>query len=229
MYRIVSQQADFYVIDKLPGVSVHKDQAECGLVMQLEQDLGEKLWLVHRLDKMTSGLMLLARNQQTAATLSALFRDHQVNKYYLAVSDRKPKKKQGTVSGDMVRSRRSGWRLTASQDNPAITQFFSASHSPGIRMILARPLSGKTHQIRVALKSLGAPIIGDPIYSEQTNNPADRGYLHAMALQFMLDGEEHRFIALPTEGELFAGDSFEQAVSGWLKPWDLPWPKTKFR
>ncbi|MFC6672595.1 TIGR01621 family pseudouridine synthase [Marinobacterium aestuariivivens] len=224
MYRVIDQQPDFLLIDKSPGVSVHKDQAEGGLAMALEADFGESLHMVHRLDRMTSGLILFARHPRAAAQLAALFRERQVDKFYLALSDRKPNRKQGLVRGDMVRSRRGGWRLTKTLVNPALTQFSSVSVRANERLFLLRPLTGRTHQLRVALKSLGAPIIGDPAYHERLEGIEDRGYLHAWALDFELNGRRYRYRCDPAIGERFRTEAFAAALGLWRDPWALDWP-----
>lgn len=249
MYDVIHSEARFIIVNKHPGISVHRDDAKRGLVMQLEQDLGCKLWLIHRLDRMTSGILVLAKNADVAAELSAAFRNREVEKYYLALSDRKPSRKQGQVTGDMQKGRRGGWLLLRSRENPAVTEFYSQSLRPGIRIFLCHPHTGKTHQIRVALKSLGAPIIGDPLYftprqasgdplQPQPQNPMecglqdrvnpdrahpDRGYLHAWQLAFRLQGELFRFECAPS-GALFAG--CEKLLEGvWKRPETLNWRK----
>ena len=128
------------------------------MVVAAEKALQCKLYSVHRLDKMTSGLLLLAKSPQIAAQLTALFTTHQIQKYYLAISDKKPKKKQGLIKGGMQKSRRGMWKLTKEKNNLAITQFFSYSLGNGKRLFVIKPHSGKTHQIRVALKSIGSAI-----------------------------------------------------------------------
>ncbi|MGR5488912.1 pseudouridine synthase, partial [Vibrio alfacsensis] len=85
------------------------------------------LHLVHRLDKMTSGLLILAKRAEVAAQFSRLFEQRDIDKYYLAIGSKKPKKKQGSIIGDMERSRRSSWKLVNSKNNPAVTQVFSAA------------------------------------------------------------------------------------------------------
>lgn len=223
MYQLVARTPSFVVINKSPGVSVHRDEAAQGLVAQVEQDLGCKLWLVHRLDRITSGILLLATSARACEQLAALFRHRQVEKYYLALCDRRPAKKQGRVIGDMVKSRRGSWRLLHSRDNPAITEFRSASAGPGMRLLLCRPATGQTHQIRVALKSLGAPIIGDPLYHERVQPQPDRGYLHAWQLRFQLDGEVFHFIAEPERGTLFQRPEVQAAMATWITPWMITW------
>lgn len=238
-FRIIEQNSRFVVIDKAPGISMHKDDQEAGLAMLLEQQLWQKVWPVHRLDKMTSGLVVFALSAEMAAELSKAFAEQQVSKLYLALSDRKPSKKQGRIEGGMVRSRRSSWRLTRDNENFARTEFYSASLKPGLRAFLCRPYSGKTHQIRVALKSIGAPIIGDPIYHEKVADQADRispdrispdpvhpdrGYLHAWQLRFVLSDESFAFRADPTLGELFNLPELSALLAAdWSDPFSLRW------
>ncbi len=226
MFNIVHLDPDFVVINKHHNVSVHKDEEETALVMEVAKLVDEEqLYLVHRLDKMTSGLLLLARNAAAAATLSGLFATRDVSKFYLAIGEKKPTKKQGLICGDMARSRRSSWKLLSSKKNPAVTQFFSAAGENGQRLFLCKPYTGKTHQIRVALKSIGAAIVGDRIYGQQSQVvEADRGYLHAFSLQFTFNGMMHRFQAWPDEGSLWHSDAMETVKAQWLSPETLPWP-----
>ncbi|MFY0677205.1 MAG: TIGR01621 family pseudouridine synthase [Neptuniibacter sp.] len=223
MYQILHQTSDFLVINKLPGVSVHKDQTESGLVMAIKKDLGlQSLFMVHRLDKETSGLMVFALNSEVAAELAEQFRNREIEKYYLALSDRKPRRKQGAIVGDMEKSRRGAWKLLHSKKNPAKTQFLSVSVAPGLRLYLVKPATGKTHQIRVALKSEGAPILGDVLYS---SSKADRMYLHAFSLAFKINNEPFRFYCMPDIGEKFDQNCLELIVEKYNKPESLSWPK----
>ncbi len=220
MFDIVFDHPDFFVINKYPNVSVHKDDNDVSLLSFISEKTGvDALYLIHRLDKMTSGLLLLGKNQQAASTLSLLFAKKEVEKFYLAVSKQKPKKKQGAIIGDMAKSRRSMWKLSPSKNNPAVTQFFSTSLSEGYRLFLCKPKTGKTHQIRVALKSLGAPILGDVIYGGEES---DRGYLHAFGLAFQYRMQPFTFTLLPPEG-LHWGTLPDE----WLAPERLLWPKIK--
>jgi tRNA pseudouridine32 synthase/23S rRNA pseudouridine746 synthase len=229
MFTLIHQHPDFVVVNKSPGVSVHKDENEQAFVHFVEQSLNiEKLYLVHRLDKMTSGLLLLATSSQSCAKLAGLFSTRQISKYYLAISATKPKKKQGLVSGDMVKARRSAWKLLKSEKDPAITQFFSVAAGEGRRLFIMKPYTGKTHQIRVALNSLGSSICGDPIYQLNTASQFDRGYLHAFALQFSYNNESFSFMCDPSQsnelGELWHTDEAVRAIREWQTPSTLPWP-----
>lgn len=220
--NLIFENTDFVLLDKPAGLSFHSEQAP-GLVVLAQQQLGlPSLYPVHRLDKMTSGLVLLAKTLAAAQAFQTLFEQRQIEKYYLAISTHKPKKKQGWIKGDMLPSRRGSYRLTTTLENPAITQFISASLAPNERAFLVKPHTGKTHQIRVALKSLGAPIAGDPRYQavEQAKQE-DRGYLHAYALRFELFGEHFAFVCPPTEGQRFVSDAFKVQCAAWNEPWKM--------
>ena len=178
---IVFRHPDFYVLDKPSGAPMHANDNELGVVHQLSEQLGETLWPVHRLDTPTSGALLIARNHSAAAALSGLFAERKMQKFYIAISAGKPKKKQGLISGDMDKVRRGNWRLLHSQDNPAQTRFMSYSLKPGYRYYVLKPITGRTHQLRVALKSIGVPICGDDRYGGEV---AKHLHLHAWKLQF---------------------------------------------
>lgn len=227
MFTLVYQHPDFLVINKHPGISVHKDDNDQPLLAAVAEQTGdEKLYLIHRLDKMTSGLLLLGRNKEAASILSSNFAERVVEKFYVAIGTKKPKKKQGVVIGDMTRSRRSSWKLESTKENPAITQFFSTAAGEGRRLFLCKPHTGKTHQIRVALRSVGSGITGDDIYGTEAS---DRGYLHAYALSFPYKGEIQRFICPPTDGKLWQVAEAQQALSDWNQPWQLEWPTLAYK
>lgn len=201
MFKIIIQTDDFIIINKPHGISVHKDDNEVGLTQLVAQQLGvSQVWLVHRLDKVTSGLLLLALNERAAANLSGLFAQHKIQKTYLALSNLKPKKKQGLIIGDIEKARRGAWKLMLSRNNPAITRFYSVSCEPNLRLFILQPQTGKTHQLRVAMKSLGSPILGDALYAGKSEN-IDRTYLHAYRLQFKYEGNAYDVCLLPHQME----------------------------
>ncbi|WP_456297214.1 TIGR01621 family pseudouridine synthase [Vibrio sp. AK197] len=227
MFDIVYSHSDFVVINKHPNVSVHKDDGDTVLVSSVAKAVEcQKLYLVHRLDKMTSGLLILAKSHDSARRLSQLFAERKIQKFYLAIGTKKPKKKQGLIRGDMVRSRRSAWKLVASTENPAVTQFLSVAGRPGERVFICKPHTGKTHQIRVALNSLGSSIVGDHIYSPSSQ--ADRGYLHAFALCFTYQGQVLELVCDPRHyqdfGQQWQSTEVSSAIDAWLTPWQLDWP-----
>lgn len=229
MYKIIEDHKEFLVISKGADVSFHRDGKSAGLVETIRNDTGLKeLYTVHRLDTMTSGLLLFAKNRNSAQKLSTLFRKKIIRKYYLALSDRKPRKKQGLISGDMARARRGAWKLLRTKLDPAVTQFFSTPMGNTLRLFILRPYTGKTHQVRVAMKSIGSPVLGDPLYHRKEDDGIDRGYLHSYAVSFTLHGRIYRFACKPDTGRYFTDRAFLETVKKYEVPWDLPWPEIKY-
>jgi tRNA pseudouridine32 synthase/23S rRNA pseudouridine746 synthase len=220
--KLVFDHADFLVLDKPSGISFHSE-FEPGVVALAEAQFGLKLYAVHRLDKGTSGLLLLAKSSEAAAKLSELFQNQQIQKFYLALTDQKPKKKQGWVKGDMVQARRSAWKLTSTLANPAVSYFVSAFYAvEGRRAFLVKPFTGKTHQVRVALKSVSAAILGDELYQ---GSAADRLCLHAYALYFSCGATQLKLVLPPSDGADFLAEPLQQYLNqNWADPALLDWP-----
>ncbi|KAI8471402.1 MAG: hypothetical protein J3K34DRAFT_520626 [Monoraphidium minutum] len=255
--------AQVVAVSKPPGLSFHTDaEGNLGLVARLRALLAgqaqsgggggadgwaaagwggapppERLWPVHRLDSVTSGIVLFATSPHAAGLLSRAFREKQVVKYYVALSGRRPSKSQGSVVGDMERGRAAGWRLTRGRSDPSVTRFVSAglpALRPGVRAFLLRPETGRTHQLRVALKSLGSPVLGDPLYAAVGDAASEaRAYLHAAALRLRLeDGALLQVVDAPRDGELFAAAPFQELFASWFPPgaagdegpWLSRWP-----
>lgn len=228
MFKIITQTDDFILVAKSAGINFHDEEnLGEGLFSQVKKQLKQQssdaeIYPIHRLDKMTSGLVLFAKNLKSAQIFGQMFEAHKVEKYYLAISDKKPTKKQGWIKGDMQKSRRGMFKLMRSMNNPAVTQFFSFSIGNKQRLYLLKPHSGKTHQLRVALSSIGAPILGDPLYN--SNSDADRGYLHAYALSFTFLGVKYQFTYPCDEGEFYLTQNIKDKLTELEEPWLLAWP-----
>lgn len=219
------------VINKPAGISHHDSDQELGIlnVLRRHQEQGRldllntsysgRLYGVHRLDRVTSGILVFAKDAETARQLSLAFKHGLVTKYYTGISQHKPaSKKQGWVAGGMVRGRRKSWQLTRETNsssnnssngniNYAKTRFFTAGLG-GLNdalandnevlqvqvqpktLLLFRPYTGRTHQLRVAAKSVGLPLAGDPVYSDgfELEN-AKRTYLHATGFHLPANDE----------------------------------------
>ncbi|MGX5173359.1 TIGR01621 family pseudouridine synthase [Aliikangiella sp. IMCC44653] len=204
LIEVLFQHQDFIVINKPAPLSFHDEQSP-GLVSLVTQSLAhlsstKRFWPVHRLDKITSGCIIFACNAAAAKHFEALFSERLIEKVYLAISNQKPKKKQGSIIGDMQKSRGGSWKLVKTKTNPAITAFKTYSIEPNIRLFKVSPKTGKTHQIRVALKSLGAPILGDTRYKGEQS---DRAYLHAYSLRFNWHNQPIKVQCNPTTGHWF--------------------------
>lgn len=214
MYSIIENNDDFIIINKNCDIGFHSEDGKPGIfaIVKAKENFKE-LYPVHRLDKVTSGLLLFAKNKYSCTKLSALFESKEIKKYYIAISNKKPKKNQGLIIGDMVKSRRKTWKLTKDRTNPAITRFKSFPISQELRLFLLKPQTGKTHQIRVALKSLGSPVIGDPVYYASSLKEYNRAYLHSFAIKFTLYNEEYFYTCQPEQGSFFKAPSVINTIS----------------
>lgn len=218
--EIIFENGDYAIVCKPAGMNFHSEQT-AGFVVRTSRLLACTLFPVHRLDKMTSGLVIFAKSPGIAREFTGMFERREIEKYYLAISLRKPKKKQGWIKGDMAKARRGDWKLLNTMKSPAITRFVSAPMREGERAFLIKPFTGKTHQIRVALKSLGAPIAGDERYANALEaRKEDRGYLHAYALRFCYGGTRFCFTHTPREGGRFLSNTFQTALFKWQAPWE---------
>lgn len=231
--KILLSDERLLAISKPPGVPFHAEGKEEGIlqiVRRLEADgtieKGERLYPVHRLDRITSGVLLFARGRKTANLLSNEFRHNRVEKIYMALSLRPPSRKQGSVMGDLVKSRNGTYRLIRTTNQPAVTRFISipVKKRRGLYLFLLKPRTGKTHQIRVTLKSLSSPILGDPLYSRFDEARAEkRGYLHACALRITLEGKLYTFFDPPSGGE-FDAPEVKDAWKRLGNLFELKWP-----
>ncbi|MDZ7924023.1 MAG: pseudouridine synthase [Marinagarivorans sp.] len=236
---IVFSHPDFVVVNKPAGIAVHAHNGAT-LLEQLRHQLGlDGLHPVHRLDLATSGLLIFAKTADANREFCQMFAARKVQKLYIALSRGKPKQKQGWVKGDMEKARGGSYKLTKSLNNPAITYLHSfgaqsagqqtdqsassvsITDQPMPRLWVMRPITGKTHQLRVALKSLAASILGDERYG---GAPADRLYLHALALRFYYAGEFFDLMALPQTGAEFDRLITAGRLAALGDPWQLLWP-----
>ncbi len=224
--RLVAEHDDFIIVNKPSGLNFHIESDQLGVVELARQQFAQALWPVHRLDKLTSGLLIMAKTKVAAASFQELFSQGLINKYYLAIASHKPKKKQGLIKGDMLKARNGSWKLGHTSANPAVTQFFSYSLLPKRRLFLLKPHTGRTHQLRVALKSLGSPILGDTRYA---GDAAERGYLHAFALQFTWQQQLLSYVGLDNLDGEFALFEIQEKINSLSRPWQQPFPALGFK
>ena len=190
-------------IHKPPGVALLADRSGAPCLWEgLKAELG-KPYLVHRLDKGTSGVLAVARNQATQARLTRAFRDRLVQKTYLARVTGNPRvrgtgvidlplrpgrKNRYRIAGPRDGIRRSGdlWTHPAADGgHPARTRFRVLRRDAGRTCLVLRPTTGRTHQLRVHLSWIGHPIAGDTLYGNPRSpaQRAERLMLHALRLK----------------------------------------------
>ncbi len=180
--RVLHRDGLMLVIDKPAGLPVHAgpgggDNLE-NYFDALRFGLPRPPALAHRLDRDTSGCLVLGRHPKALKKLGRLFQDGRVEKVYWAVCRGAPG--DGRIDAPLTKVERgTGWRVEVADDGQAAaTTYRTLSSADGLSLVEARPLTGRTHQIRVHLAHLGAPILGDPQYGALSD--ADRA--HAMML-----------------------------------------------
>lgn len=173
-------------------------------VSNVGDDPSERPGIVHRLDRDTSGILLIAKNQPYFDYLKRLFQDHTITKTYLALVKGVPREKSGVItkpisirSGSVKRTVHRGRKtqeaatayrvLKTFQDSAAVKRSFAAARHD-FALVEARPATGRTHQIRVHLASIGHPVVGDALYGGRDHSAGlprlTRQFLHAHALTF---------------------------------------------
>lgn len=146
--------------------------------------------LVHRLDRDTSGVVILAKNEKTQSMLRRQFQDRKAHKIYYAIVTGVPKLPEARLNLPIMRDQKRPTTFRVDPRGKASETFYKVLKSDGQHALLElRPTSGRTHQLRVHMKYLEHPIVGDPVYGVE---PADRLYLHAGSLEITLPGGERK-------------------------------------
>ncbi len=191
---VMGQNQDFLWLNKPAGLA---SQGGSGLRTNLDAMLpllnpkgGSKLRLVHRLDKDTSGVMIIAMNREAATLASAAFADKQIQKYYLAIISGRLPKKSGVIDMPL---KRDAQKVSADPSGePAISHYhLLANNDKDDALVMLMPVTGRTHQLRVHMNHIGAMIIGDKKYPLQTVSPEISSKylcLHAYRLCWQQEG-----------------------------------------
>jgi 23S rRNA pseudouridine1911/1915/1917 synthase len=232
--NIIYENKDVLVINKPAGLIVHSasstrtDLKEIPRSVLVEKTLADWLiknypglknvgdepelrpGIVHRLDKDTSGVLIIAKNQPTFEYLKNQFQNRKVKKTYIALVIGNLKDKKGTINLPIGRSKSSPTKRLASQKargklREAITEYKILEKFNGFTLVEAYPKTGRTHQIRVHFKAIGHPVVCDKLYSKKPICPfgLNRQFLHAYSLELTLpDKSRSRFEAdLPDDLE----------------------------
>lgn len=207
--QILYEDPDLIVVNKPAGMIVHPipSHASGTLVNALLyhckdlQGIGGELrpGIVHRLDKETSGVIVVAKNDFSHRSLSAQFKNREVFKMYFALVHGCPTKSEGEIQINLTRHPTVRVKMTvAKEGRAAITFYRILKKFDGLAsLIVAYPKTGRTHQIRVHMKYIGHPILGDRLYGRADPIPVERQLLHAAVLEFKhpRSNEKMKFIA----------------------------------
>ncbi|MFC1756767.1 RluA family pseudouridine synthase [Patescibacteria group bacterium] len=188
---IIYEDENILAIDKPSGLLVHPAESTTGetlidWILEKYPDIknvGEDIsrpGIVHRLDKETSGTMLVAKDQETFEFLKEQFQNRKIKKTYSALVTGEVKNNTGTIETPIQ-------RFTKSRD--ALTEYKITERFKDFTLLEAYPKTGRTHQIRIHLKSIGHPIVCDKIYTKKPQCPfgLNRHFLHAQSIEFNLE------------------------------------------
>ncbi|HWN20329.1 MAG TPA: RluA family pseudouridine synthase [Gaiellaceae bacterium] len=189
------------VVDKPAGVVVHPGTGHASgtlvhglLALDAAGGDEERPGIVHRLDRDTSGLLVVARSEEAHARLQELIRRRQVERHYLALVRGAPRSRTGRIEAPIGRDRSERTRHSLDTPTPrdAVTFFEVVELLPAHSLLDVRLETGRTHQIRVHLEAIELPIAGDPVYGVSGDLGLERQFLHAARLRFAhpFTGEE---------------------------------------
>ena len=204
------------VVDKPAGLVVHEAPGVHGptLVDLLGDLLGggetERPGIVHRLDKDTSGLMAVARDDESHRRLAAMVKAREMERTYLALVEGRPRSRSGTIDAPLGRDYRAPEKRAVGGRGrrEARTHFEVVERLPGFTLLEVRLETGRTHQIRVHLAAIGHPVAGDPRYGHGGTLGLERQFLHSARLAF-----EHPFTGRALDLRSPLPDDLERALS----------------
>lgn len=221
--EIIHQDENIIVVNKPAGISVHpvKPDENETLVNWLiykfpeVENVGEDFLrpgIVHRLDKDTSGIMVVARNQKSFEELKNLFKTRKIEKKYLALVYGRLKDKRGVIDKPIARSSNYKKQVIAGKKTKtkvrlAVTEYRAIKRHNDYSLVEVSPKTGRMHQIRVHMNSIGYPVVGDKIYGSKkvkSKISVPRQLLHAKSIKFELFGKNYFFkTKLPQDFETF--------------------------
>jgi 23S rRNA pseudouridine1911/1915/1917 synthase len=192
-FRVAWEDEHLLVVDKPAGVVVHPARGHrTGTLAQALAGLAaggddpERPGIVHRLDRDTSGLLVVARSEPAHAELKRMMGAREIVREYVALVVGRPPARSGTIDAPLGRDRRVRTRISTETDEPrdAITHFETERALPAATLLRVRLQTGRTHQIRAHLKAIGTPVAGDPEYGRAGLYGLERQFLHAGRLAF---------------------------------------------
>ena len=193
--EILWEDADLAVVVKPRGMVVHPaaGHSDGTLVNALLGNLDElsgiggeiRPGIVHRLDKDTSGVMMVAKNDETQTELSRMLKDREIEKHYLALTEGIMKEKEGRIEAPIGRSKKDRKKMAVDPEGrPAVTEWRVIAEGRNCSLLDVHILTGRTHQIRVHMRSIQHPVCGDPLYGYEKGLKVPCLMLHARSLCF---------------------------------------------
>ena len=193
---IIFQNNNFMIINKWSSIATQSGSKIKISIDDIIKKISPNYKLVHRLDKDTSGLLIIAKNRSSAKGFGNLFKLRLINKTYIAVCEGIPRLKESNLNLD-IKNKFNKIEKT--------NTFYRVLHNlNGISLILFKPMTGKTHQLRIVSKNLTCPIIGDNKYNNQSKYNTEILKLNAHILNFSFNNEDYEFFSeLPDDFKNF--------------------------
>ncbi len=205
-FALLYRDTHLVIIDKPAGLAVHPGPQTPDSLEDFLPDLAfgnQRLPVIsHRLDRDTSGCLIVARHPKAVKTVSALFEAGQVKKTYWAILDGLPDADNGNIDAPLLKisSAEAGWRMVVDRRGKrAVTHWQVIDRAA--RLVEFRPETGRTHQLRVHAKLLGHAISGDPVYGAETSERSGPMRLHARAITLPYDAAAPLHIVAPLPGD----------------------------
>ncbi|MBK9272088.1 MAG: RluA family pseudouridine synthase [Saprospiraceae bacterium] len=214
--EIIFENEDFIVINKASGllsIPDRFDPAKPNAFNMVSQKI-QNLWVVHRIDRDTSGLLIFAKNAETHKLLNLQFENQQIHKLYIAICQGTPPFEEGLIEAPIAHSASNDGRMVIHPKGKTSETLYKLSKTwKNFSQLECKPLTGRTHQIRVHLAYIGCPIVGDPLYGLKPNLKIEdikkkvyrgkfeeegpdlihRTALHASAIEFNLGDQKFHF------------------------------------
>ncbi|MBR5647722.1 RluA family pseudouridine synthase [Candidatus Saccharibacteria bacterium] len=192
--EVIYEDEDVIVVNKPEGLLSEAKGEYCP-----EKTLADFGFVAHRLDRDTSGVMILAKSEEVQKFLKKQFQDRKVHKTYYAIVQGRPKLDTARIDLPLQRDLKRPTTFRVDAGGKASETFYKVLKSNDkYSLVELKPTTGRTHQLRVHMKYLGHPILGDPVYGEEK---ADRLYLHAGSLEVTLPGGERKVFEAPLPKE----------------------------
>ena len=207
---IIFQNSDFFVLYKWADIATQGGSKIKISIDHIIKYINLNYRLVQRLDKDTSGLLLIAKNLTFAKYFSTLFKQKKITKYYIALCEGNPKNNISQVTLNIKNKKQ--------KFEDSLTNYKILYKKNGISQILYNPKTGKTHQLRIVSKNLGCPIIGDKKYNIFSKFKNEKLMLHAYSLRFSIEDQIFEFIAdLPDHFLAFTKNNKLKIMSNYKK------------
>jgi len=184
---IVFENCNFLILNKWAEIATQGGSKINISIDHIIKNINSNYRLVHRLDKETTGLLIVAKNLKYAKYFSTLFKEKKINKFYIALCEGNPKNDISQISLSITNKKL--------KTVNTLTNYKILNKKNGVSQILYNPKTGKTHQLRIVSKNLGCPIIGDNKYNGFSKFKNEKLKLHAHILKFSIDNESFEYVS----------------------------------